>query len=201
MRTPSGGGRSVGSWPRRGGPTGAAEPWGEQSCCAGEWEAEESSGGPAERSPRVSRQQRGRGTGQGMAGDLLPSATAKILLPSDVANQFTGVVHFVLSHSKPLIPGLETDLDSVCAGCGSVLLCLGPLQRASAGEGTRAALENLHPAGHTKELSASKSCTQRIFPGQEKCHRVKHNLGDQILLTWGSMHCQLCSWCQWGFFS
>lgn len=62
---------------------------------------------------------RGRGTGQSVAGDLLPSATAKILLPSDVANQFTGVVHFVLSHNKPLIPVLETDLDSVCAGCGS----------------------------------------------------------------------------------
>lgn len=51
-----------------------------------------------------------------MVGDLLPSATVKILLQSDGANQFTGVVHFVLSHNKPLIPGLETDLDSVCAG-------------------------------------------------------------------------------------
>lgn len=57
---------------------------------------------------------------QRMVGDSLPSATAKILLPSDVANQFTGVVHFVLSHNKPLIPGLETDLDSVGAACGSV---------------------------------------------------------------------------------
>lgn len=56
---------------------------------------------------------------QRMVGDLLPSATAKILLPSDVANQFTGVVHFVLSHNKPLIPGLETDLDSVYVACGS----------------------------------------------------------------------------------
>lgn len=55
----------------------------------------------------------------------------------------------------------------------------------SAGEGVRAALENLCPAGHTKELSASKSCTRGIFLGQEKCHRVKCNLGDQILLTLG----------------
>lgn len=59
---------------------------------------------------------------QRMVGDLLPSATVKILLPSDGANQFTGVVHFVLSHNKPLIPGLETDLDSVCAACGSARL-------------------------------------------------------------------------------
>lgn len=37
---------------------------------------------------------------QRMGCDLLPSVTAKILLPSDAANQFGGVVHFVLSQNK-----------------------------------------------------------------------------------------------------
>lgn len=167
--------RSAGSRARRGGHTNPAEPWGE--LCAGD--GNQSTAGWALHSPVPGDAAalglgRDSGTGQSsewswqrMGGDLLPSA--KILLPSDVANQFTGVVRFVLSHNKPLIPGLQTDLGSVVlhVAVGQA----GPLQQA--GEGVRAALKNLCPAGHRKELSASKSCTRGIFPGQETCRRVK----------------------------
>lgn len=134
MRTPSSGREVSGKSGPEGGSQAMLSP-GES--CAGEWEANQEQAGLCEPGPRAKQHRRGSGARQSsgwswrrVVGDLHPSAAAKILLPSDVANQFTGVVHFVLSHNKPLIPGLETDLDSVCAVCGSAgLFCCAWAQR------------------------------------------------------------------------
>lgn len=151
MRTPSSGREVSGKSGPEGGSQAVFSP-GES--CAAEWEANQGRLGSVsvvpEQTSTGGAQEHGRAPGWSwhrVVGDLRPSAAAKILLPSDVANQFTGVVHFVLSHNKPLIPGLETDLDSVCAVCGSAgLFCCAwaqrILQQESAGEGVRAALKN-----------------------------------------------------------
>lgn len=144
---------------------------------------------------------------QRVVGDLHPSTTAKILLPSDVANQFTGVVHFVLSHNKPLIPGLETDLDSVCAVCGSAGLfcCAGARRSPAAGEcwgGGQGCPKEPAPSWAQKRTVSLTKLHTGDLSWPDVSQSLTCSLGDQILLTRGKhRHCQLCSWCQWDFFS
>lgn len=54
-----------------------------------------------------------------MGCDLLPSVTAKILLPSDAANHFGGGCPLCSQPEQNLIPRLDTDLNPVDAACGS----------------------------------------------------------------------------------